>query len=139
MLQGIHPILTGPILAALDAMGHSDSVAIVDAHFPAARVGAGAVVVELPLLDSAAVIAAVRTVLPLDDAPGIDLMQNLDGSRLPIHDELVAAASARPEDAQEIERYAFYERAAGASLILRTGETRSYGNALVRKGLVTPS
>lgn len=139
MLQGIHPILTGPILAALDAMGHSDSVAIVDAHFPAARVGAGAVVIELPLLDSAAVIAAVRTVLPLDDAPGIDLMQNLDGSRLPIHDELVAAASAQPEDAQEIERYAFYERAAGASLILRTGETRSYGNALVRKGLVTPS
>ena len=36
MLTGIDPILTGALLAQLDAMGHSDAVVVADAHFPAA-------------------------------------------------------------------------------------------------------
>ena len=35
-----------------------------------------------------------------------------------------------------VERFAFYDTAAKAELIIRTGETRIYGNALVRKGVV---
>ena len=37
MLKGIHPILSGELLAHLDAMGHSDAVVLADAHFPADR------------------------------------------------------------------------------------------------------
>lgn len=37
VLTGIHPILTGELLAHLDAMGHSDAVVLADAHFPADR------------------------------------------------------------------------------------------------------
>ena len=33
MLDGIHPLLSGELLMHLDAMGHSDSVVIADAHF----------------------------------------------------------------------------------------------------------
>ena len=35
-----------------------------------------------------------------------------------------------------LERFAFYERAAAAFLILQTGERRRYGNILLRKGVV---
>ena len=37
-----------------------------------------------------------------------------------------------------LERFAFYERAKKAFLIVQTGETRKYGNIILRKG-VTPS
>lgn len=135
MLQGINPILTGPVLSALDAMGHSDAVVVVDAHFPAARVGAR--VIELPTLGAAAVLAAVATVIPLDDAPGLDLMTSASGERLAVQRELISAAGATESDVRELDRYAFYAEAEAAFLILRTGETRSYGNAILRKGLVT--
>ena len=41
MLTGIHPLLTGELLAHLDAMGHSDAVVLADAHFPADRLATG--------------------------------------------------------------------------------------------------
>lgn len=44
MLNGIDPLLTGELLAALDAMGHGDCVVLADAHFPAARLATRALV-----------------------------------------------------------------------------------------------
>ena len=60
MLDGIHPILTGELLLHLDAMGHSDAVVVADAHFPAHRLGTR--VVDLPMLSTPDVLAAIRTV-----------------------------------------------------------------------------
>lgn len=146
MLTGVHPILTGQLLAHLDAMGHSDAVVVADAHFPAARVGAR--VVDLPGLSAPAVLAAVRTVLPLDDAPALDLMATADGDGagggdlLPVQRELVEAAGldpgADPGAVRSLGRAAFYDEAAAAFLVVRTGESRAYGNAVLRKGLVAP-
>lgn len=136
MLSGIDPILTGTLLAHLDAMGHSDAVVVADAHFPAARLGAR--VVDTPGLASPQVLAAVRSVLPLDDAPALDLMRSADGAILTVQHELIAAARAGDDDVRFVERHAFYDLAAEAFLVIRTGETRSYGNALLRKGLVVP-
>ena len=135
LLQGVNPLLTGPVLLHLDAMGHSDAVAVVDAHFPAARVGR--VVVDLPGTTSPEVLAAVCSVLPPDDAPALDLMTSLDGSTLPVHEELVAAAGLRPDEVRQVDRFAYYDLVKDAHLVLRTGETRVYGNAVYRKGLVT--
>ena len=45
-------------------------------------------------------------------------------------------ATAAPAP-QRIDRYAFYERARKAFAIVMTGETRKYGNLLLKKG-VTP-
>lgn len=67
MLEGINPLLTGELLLHLDRMGHSDSVVIADAHFPAWALGDR--VVDLPGTTTPEVVAAIRTVLPLDDAP----------------------------------------------------------------------
>lgn len=135
MLQGVNPLLTGPVLLHLDAMGHSDSVAVVDAHFPAARVGR--VVVDLPGTTCPEVVAAVRSVLPLDDAPGLDLMTSADGTVLPVQEALMAAAGVDRDGTAFVDRFAYYDLVAGAHLVLRTGEARTYGNALLRKGLVT--
>ena len=135
MLTSIHPILTGELLAHLDAMGHSDAVVLADAHFPAARLANRLLV--FPGLSTPDVLAAVRTVIPLDDAPGVDLMTSADGTRLPVQEELMAAAKATEEDVRFVERHDFYDVAAEAYLIVRTGETRTYGNVILRKGVVT--
>lgn len=134
MLDGIDPVLTGELLLHLDAMGHSDAVVVADAHFPAHRIGTR--VVDLPTLSSPQVLAAIRSVVPLDDAPGLDLMESADGEVLDVQHELVAAAGAGESDVRFVERFAFYDAAAPAYLIVRTGETRKYGNAILRKGVV---
>ena len=134
MLEGINPLLTGELLLHLDRMGHSDSVVIADAHFPAWALGDR--VVDLPGSTTPEVVAAIRTVLPLDDAPGMDLMASADGDVLEVQRQLMAAAGTDADTTRFVERFAYYEVAKGAYLMVRTGETRTYGNALLRKGVV---
>ncbi|WP_188434835.1 RbsD/FucU family protein [Microbacterium murale] len=134
MLEGIHPLLTGELLLHLDRMGHSDAVVIADAHFPAW--GLGERVVDLPGTTTPEVLAAIRTVIPLDDAPGLDLMESADGEVLDVQRELMDAAGVSAETTRFVERFAYYEVAKPAYLMVRTGETRKYGNALLRKGVV---
>ena len=38
MLKGIDPLLTADLLWVLDAMGHGDDLAVVDANHPAERI-----------------------------------------------------------------------------------------------------
>jgi L-fucose mutarotase len=135
VLTGIHPILTGQLLAHLDAMGHSDSVVLADAHFPAERLASR--LLTFPGLTTPDVLRAVRSVVPLDDVPSLDLMASADGTRLAVQSELVAAAGAEERDVRFLPRHEFYELAAAAYVIVRTGETRTYGNAILRKGVVT--
>lgn len=132
MLHGIHPLLTGELLLHLDRMGHSDAVVIADAHFPAWALGSR--VIDLPGITTPALVAAIGTVLPLDDE-SLDLMASADGTVLDVQRELIAAAGGA--SARYLDRFAFYDSAATAYLIVRTGETRQYGNALLRKGVVT--
>jgi L-fucose mutarotase len=134
MLSGIDQLLTGELLLHLDAMGHSDAVVVTDAHFPADRLAQRLVV--LPGLDAPRVLRAVRSVLPLDDAPALDLMATADGGQVPVQHELMAAAGVDEAGTRFIDRYAYYDLAEQAFLVIRTGETRPYGNALLRKGLV---
>ncbi|WP_374975938.1 RbsD/FucU family protein [Microbacterium trichothecenolyticum] len=132
MLEGIDPLLTGELLLHLDRMGHSDAVVIADAHFPAWAIGTR--VVDLPGTTTPDVLAAVRSVVPLDDAPALDLMASADGEVLDVQRELSTAAGV--EDPRYVDRFEYYELAKTAYVIVRTGETRTYGNALLRKGVV---
>jgi L-fucose mutarotase len=49
---------------------------------------------------------------------------------------VLARHSERPSAA--LERFAFYERAAGAFAIVATGELRIYGNIILKKGVIAP-
>lgn len=135
VLLNVDPVLSGALLRALDEMGHTDSVVIADAHFPAARL-AKIHYVDLPLLSTPRVLEAVCSVIPPDDFPGLDLMEAPGDDLLPVQSELIASAGLTRETTRLVERFAFYDLAAEASLIIRTGETRIYGNALLRKGVV---
>jgi L-fucose mutarotase len=128
-------MLTGELLAHLDAMGHSDAVVVAGAHFPAERLANRILV--FPGVRAPDVLRAIRTVIPLDDVPALDLMAAAGGAQLPVQDELIAAAGTTGPDVRFVERHAFYEIAAEAFLIVCTGETRKYGNAVLRKGVVS--
>ena len=135
MLSGIDPLLTGDLLAALDAMGHGDAVVLADAHFPAARVARRLLVA--PAVGTPDLLRAVRTVLPLDDDPAVDLMTSADGVPLAVQRELADAAGTTLDEVRFLDRFEFYREAEQAFVVVRTGETRTYANVLVRKGVVT--
>jgi L-fucose mutarotase len=135
MLIGIDPILRGPLLAALDEMGHGDLLVIADANFPGHRISDR--VIDVQCADAPTVMRAVASVFPIDADVPVALMASPTG-RLPVQDELVNAAGRGDDESSvtELSRLAFYDEAGQAYLILLTGERRSYGNLLVRKGVV---
>jgi len=135
MLSGIDPLLSGELLLHLDAMGHSDAVVVADAHFPASSLAKR--LVTLPGTTAPAVLAAIRSVLPPDDAPALDLMASADGEILDVQRELMAAAQLDEAGSRFVDRFDYYDLAKDAYLVIRTGETRIYANALLRKGVVS--
>jgi L-fucose mutarotase len=143
MLKHIPSLLTPDALHALASMGHGDLVAIVDAHFPAARVAsrAGARLVHLPGADTPAVLRAVLALMPLDDAtPEAAWTMQVIGEPAtvpPAVAEIRAVlASAGERDAGTLERHAFYDAAGQAFAVFQCGEARTYGNVLLAKGVV---
>lgn len=138
MLHGINPLLEGEILSKLFKMGHGDYVLIADANYPADANARH--IISLPGTTSPEVLEAIRSVIPADgyDGPSVSLMQSEEKSLLAVQQQLVEAASVSSERVELVERFAFYEKANGAYLTIRTGETRTYANALLRKGVVLP-
>jgi L-fucose mutarotase len=143
MLKRIPALLTPDALHALASMGHGDRLAIVDAHFPAARIAqrAGARLVHLPGADTPAVLRAVLALLPLDEAtPDCAWTMQVIGDpqaeppAVAAIRRVLAEAGERAPGA--LERQAFYEHAADAFAIFACGETRTYGNVLLSKGVV---
>ncbi len=136
MLKGIHPLLSADLLHALQAMGHGDEIAIVDANFPAARLARR--LVDMPGVAARDLLAAVLTVLPLDaDAsPAAFTMEVIgDPAAVPLPVAEFRALLA-PAPVGALARHAFYDRAGRAFVIARTGEPRPYGNVLLVKGVV---
>ncbi|MDR1712247.1 MAG: hypothetical protein LBR58_10435 [Propionibacteriaceae bacterium] len=129
MLKGIDPLLTGELLGELDALGHGDSVAVVDANFPARRIGRR--VVALPGIGIGAALAAIASVLPIEGNP---LFMAPDEGSAAAHEDMRAALEGQPTT--NLDRFAFYEESKKAEIVILTGETRPYGNALLTKGVV---
>jgi len=141
VLRGIHPLLGPDLLAALAAMGHGDTLAIVDANFPAASVGRR--VIEARGASSPALLDAVLTVFPVDAAsvPAVLTMEVIgdpDAVPEPVADFAAAMSDHGLADCEigSLERQAFYDRARAAFVVIRTGELRPYGNILLVKGVV---
>ena len=139
MLKGISPLLSPDLLHVLASMGHGDEIVLADANFPSATHGRR--LVRLPGVPAPDVLDAVLSVMPLDTfvAQAALTMQVVgDATALPevvaefnvvLHRHGFPAASA-------LERFAFYERAAQAFAVVATGETRIYGNVLLKKGVL---
>jgi L-fucose mutarotase len=50
--------------------------------------------------------------------------------------DIVVSQGFKAEQVEPVERYAFYEKIKGASLIVQSGEATAYGNALFCKGVI---
>lgn len=143
MLKNLPALLTPDLLHALASMGHGDDVALVDAHFPAAHLArqGGARLVRLAGIGLIPTLDAVLQVLPLDTfgaACGWTMQVVGDAQALPPAVAEVQALLAQHgrQDLDSLERQAFYEQARQAFVIVQTGEQRTYGNVLLRKGVL---
>ncbi|MBO0662861.1 ribose ABC transporter [Jiella sp. MQZ9-1] len=138
MLKNIDPILTGDLLAILRDMGHGDEIVISDRNFPSTAIATR--LVRMPGLDADRVVQAIVSVMPLDEfvpKPAI-AMASPDG-RPAIRDAFDAALTqghGGAVEVEEIERFAFYDRAKTAFAVVATGESRLYANLILKKGIV---
>ena len=139
MLKGLSPLLSADLLHALASMGHGDDIVLADANFPSATHAKR--LIRMPGVGVAQVLDAVLSVTPLDtfvEAPALTMQVVGDAQSTPpaVADlnRVLALHGAQPAGA--LERFAFYERAAQAFVVIATGETRVYGNIILRKGVV---
>jgi L-fucose mutarotase len=145
MLKGIDPLLTPELLRVLAEMGHGDEIVIADANFTAVSLARGKPVLRLPGAGVARACDAVLSLLPLDAAvtQPVAFMQvsnTQPGYRSALQREVIGRlqerGDAQPMQCEAIERFTFYERAAGAFAIVQTGELQPYANFVFRKGVV---
>ena len=140
MLIGINALLTPDLLHALAAMGHGDSIALVDANYPATR---GRRTLDLAGANVVQALRAVLSLLPLDgfipNPAQVMEVVGEPGTVPPVVaeiNEVLVAGGGKP--ALVVERFAFYAAAAEAYALVRTGERRFYGNVILTKGVVPP-
>ena len=144
MLKNIPAILSPELLKVLCEMGHGDELVIADGNFPAESVGKNAIVIRADGHGVPELLDAILRLMPLDqytDKP-VGLMEVVPGDPCGtpvIWNRFYRILEDREPDhsgIEMIERFAFYERAKKAYLIIATGETAQYANVLLKKGVV---
>lgn len=143
MLKHIPNILPPELLKILMEMGHGDELVIGDGNFPAA-----ACAQRLVRCDGhgvPAVLDAILELMPLDsyvEAP-LALMAlskaDAEGPEPEIwktYREIAQKHEPEHHTFEQVERFAFYERAKKAYAIVATGESAIYANIILKKGVV---
>jgi len=145
MLKGIDPLLTPELLKVLCEMGHGDEVVLADANFTAESLSSHRPVIRLSGAGMPAACGAVLSVFPLDGfvAHPVAFMQVGDtppGYRSELQREVITRmeqdAVAHPGQCEPMERFAFYERARHAYVIVQTGELQPWANFIFKKGVI---
>ncbi|MBD3918654.1 fucose isomerase [Paenibacillus sp. PR3] len=141
MLKSIPPIISPDLLKILMEMGHGDELVIADGNFPAASHTQR--LVRLDGHGVPEVLDAVLSLLPLDqyvDMPAAVMGVVPGDPVVPVIWEQYAALTQKHEgksiQIEELERFAFYERAKHAYAIVATSERAQYANIIVKKGCV---
>ena len=144
MLKGISPILSPELLKALAEMGHGDELVIADGNFPCQSVGKNAVVVRADGHGVPEVLDEDLKLIPLDtytEKP-VALMEVVPGDTCGTpeiwgaYEDILNKYEPEHHAIDYTERFAFYERAKDAYLIIATGEKAIYANILLKKGVV---
>jgi L-fucose mutarotase len=146
MLKGISPLISPELLKVLCEMGHGDELVIADGNFPSHSVGKDAVVIRADGHGVPELLDAVLKLIPLDpyvEKP-VALMEVVPGDTCPtpeiwdVYKKILNRHEPNNCSIDMTERFAFYERAKKAYLIIATGETAIYANILLKKGVVKP-
>ena len=144
MLKGIDSLLTPELLKLLAEMGHDDALVLADANFTAMSLGAGKPVLRLPGHGMARTTEAVISLLPLaEDVDHPVAYMQVSGTEAPycsgLQREVLALLAPNllaHQQAEAIERHAFYDRVRRAYAIVVTGELQPFGNFILRKGVI---
>jgi L-fucose mutarotase len=146
MLKGIDRHLSAEIVHALMLMGHGDDLVICDVNHPAATIAAETTfgrVVDMVGCDIPTGAAAILTLMALDtfvDAP-VSRMQVVGdpAAVVPVFalmQAVIETAEGRAVQMQALERFAFYEAAKRAFVVVRTSDPGPYGCFILKKGVV---
>jgi L-fucose mutarotase len=139
MLKGIPKIIPPELLKIMMEMGHGDELVIGDGNFPGQSINKRCIRCDghgVPEL-----LEAILKLFPLDTyQKPVYIMEKVAGDmvKTPIWDEY--AKIIKPytnEKMEQIERFAFYERAKNAYAVVMTGESALYANVILKKGVVT--
>ena len=144
MLKGIPKIISPDLLKALSEMGHGDTLVIADGNFPSASIGKNAIVIRYDAVGVPPLLEAILKLFPLDTyvKKPVSLMEVVPGDTVetPIWEEYkraICKVDERGEDTiQNVERFAFYEKAKEAYLVIATSESALYANIILQKGVV---
>lgn len=141
MLKNIPAILPPELLKIMSEMGHGDELVLADANFPAASHAKR--LIRCDAVGVVQLLDAMLTLFPLDtyvEYPAA-VMQVVQGDpvvpviwedfrrSIQYHEGVVNAL-------EEVERFAFYERASRSFAIIATGERAQYANLILRKGVI---
>lgn len=140
MLKNIPAILSPDLLKILMEMGHGDELVIADGNCASAALANRLVRLDghqvVPVLD------AILALMPLDtyvDAP-VTLMSLVKGdTQLPAiwqDFELTVRKHAGQTNFEFVERFDFYDRMKKAYAVIATGESATYANIILKKGIV---
>lgn len=137
MLKNISPLISPSLLKTLAEMGHGDEIVFSDAHFPGHTFNTN--VLRADGLTADALLAAIIPLFELDAyATPVIMMTPVQGDSLDPSVEAKYRKALQYEGTiDQIDRYAFYDRAKQAYAVVITGETAKYGNIILKKG-VTP-
>lgn len=142
MLIGISPLISPELLSILHRMGHGDEIVFADAHFPGETYAK-----RILRADGLRIHDLLDAVLPLFvldsyiESPLI-MMAAVSGDLLDpkvetSYREAIDKHWPNTPPIQQIDRFAFYDKAKQAFAILMTGETAKYGNIILKKGVTT--
>lgn len=142
MLIGISPLISPELLYVLCSMGHGDEIVLADAHFPGDSINSR--VIRADGIRIAPLLAGILPLIALDaevEAPLIMMAPSandiLDSNvERSYWNEVQKVWPATPAISR-IERFSFYDRGRQAYAVVMTGETVTYGNIILKKG-VTP-
>ncbi|MER0236529.1 RbsD/FucU domain-containing protein [Fulvimarina sp. MAC8] len=145
MLKGIDPLIGPDLIHALAQMGHGDEIVIADANFPSYALARKTVYGSALTIgcDAVTALRAILSLFPLDEfePDAVMTMQVVNDPEAvpPVVAEAAPILDAAGHQPKPLERFAFYERAARAFAVVHTLEGRSYGNFILRKGVVFTS
>ncbi|XP_061084518.1 fucose mutarotase [Conger conger] len=148
VLKGIPAIISADLLYALGKMGHGDELVLADANFPVSSTcRSGPTEIRADGVGIPQLLEAILKLFPLDtyvDSPaavmGLEPRDLERGLAVPVWDVysglLMVAGCDKP--LEEVQRFAFYERAKLSFAVVATGETSLYGNLIIKKGVLPP-
>ena len=141
MLKGISPVISPDLIKILMEMGHGDELVIADGNFPSAAYAQR--LVRADGLGCPVLLDAILPLFPLDtfvEKP-VALMLVVPGDPYkPViweeYRKIVKNHAANFTDFEQVERFAFYERAKKAYAVLASGEMALYANIILKKGVI---